>query len=561
MNFLTPKAPPYSAETWREADLDERARLCTAAWATQGYGTPVSAYLFYVVKLGVYIWGWIYWCSLSPQLGSFETLSQWWLHPLAFEKAILWSMLFEVLGFGCGSGPLTGRYVPPLGGFLYFLRIGTLKAPLFDGLPIVGRAKRGVVDVAVYAGLLHALCVALLSPVSDAGLLWPVLLLVVLLGLLDRSAFLAARPEHYWVMILGFAHGAEGLVVALWVQLALWFWAGVSKLNPHFPTVVGVMVSNSPALAFEWFRKRMYRSYPADLRPSVLANALAHFGTFLELGIPVVMLASYFEPRLVVVGLIMVVMLHSYIVSNVPMGVPNEWNFAVAYGAFVVFMPETARVGWALESSLLLGVVAIFGFLVPLIGNLKPERVSFLLAMRYYAGNWPYSIWLFKGESYRKLKKLKGSSGWLSDQLGHFYDESVVEGVKSRIMAFRLMHLQGRVLPSLLKKAIPDIRDYAYMEGEVVAGMTLGWNFGDGHLHHEALLEKVQSVAEFDEDELVVLMVEPQALGGGKIPFRIVDAATGERWRGHVDVSALQAIQPWETLEDRELHLSERAKP
>ena len=220
-------------------------------------------------------------------------------------------------------------------------------------------------------------------------------------GLLDRSAFLAARPEHYWVMTFGFAMGNDGLAVALWMQLALWFWAGISKLNSHFPTVVGVMVSNSPALAFTWLRKRMYRAYPDDLRPSTLAHVFSHFGTGLELGIPCVMLASYFSPAWSVVGLIMVLMLHTYIVSNVPMGVPNEWNFAVAYGAFVVFAPDTARVDWQIESLAATIVVFVAGLLIPLYGNLRPERVSFLLSMRYYAGNWPYSIWLFKGDAHK----------------------------------------------------------------------------------------------------------------------------------------------------------------
>ena len=97
----------------------------------------------------------------------------------------------------------------------------------------------------------------------------------------------------------------------------------------------------------------MYRAYPEDLRPSTLAHVFSHFGTGLELGIPCVMLASYFSPAWATVGLIMVLMLHAYIVSNVPMGVPNEWNFAVAYGAFVVFAPDTTRVDWQIESSLL----------------------------------------------------------------------------------------------------------------------------------------------------------------------------------------------------------------
>ena len=58
--------------------------------------------------------------------------------PIAFQKAILWSLLFEGLGLGCGSGPLTGRYFPPVGGFLYFLRPGTTKLPLFEAIPILG---------------------------------------------------------------------------------------------------------------------------------------------------------------------------------------------------------------------------------------------------------------------------------------------------------------------------------------------------------------------------------------------------------------------------------------
>ena len=167
MNLITPQTPPYDAEEWRRAPLQERARLCTESWAVQGYGTPATAYLFYALKAFLYLWGWTLWCSVSPELGGWQTLSEWWLHPLAFEKAIVWSMLFEVLGLGCGSGPLTGRYVPPIGGFLYFMRPGTLKAPLFGGAPIIGRNERGLIDVAIYTALIVSLASALLTPVHD----------------------------------------------------------------------------------------------------------------------------------------------------------------------------------------------------------------------------------------------------------------------------------------------------------------------------------------------------------------------------------------------------------
>ena len=59
-------------------------------------------------------------------------------------------------------------------------------------------------------------------------------------------------------MIMGFAHGTEGLVVVFWYS---WRCGSgqVSQSSPHFPTVVGVMVSNSPALSFLGLEKDVSR--------------------------------------------------------------------------------------------------------------------------------------------------------------------------------------------------------------------------------------------------------------------------------------------------------------
>ena len=116
MGLLDPAPPPYDPLAWAQAPLPERGRAVCQAWAVQGYGTPLAAYGFYAAKLALYVGGWIAWCACTPGLGRLATIDAWWLHPIAFTKAILWSMLFEGLGLGCGSGPLTGRYVPPIGG-------------------------------------------------------------------------------------------------------------------------------------------------------------------------------------------------------------------------------------------------------------------------------------------------------------------------------------------------------------------------------------------------------------------------------------------------------------
>ncbi len=351
-------------------------------------------------------------------------------------------MLFEGLGLGCGSGPLTGRYFPPVGGFLYFLRPGTTKLPLFSGLPMVGGFRRTWLDVGVYLALVVVLVRALVAPQLDSWHLIAVAVLVPVMGILDRTIFLALRAEHYWTMTVCFVLAGNWIAGAKAVQLALWFWAGFSKLNHHFPTVVCVMTSNSPFTRFAWLRRRMYRDYPQDLRPSQLAVTMGHLGTALELVVPLVFLLSPGGWSLVL-GMVLMLLLHGYITSNMPMAVPIEWNVTVVYGAFALFWAHPDVGMRDLDSAPLALFLAVMLIGVPLLGNLYPRRVSFLMAMRYYAGNWPYGIWLFRGESYRKLDRLTTSSPWVYDQLERFYEPSVGIALVGKVMGFRMMHLHG----------------------------------------------------------------------------------------------------------------------
>jgi len=544
MSLLDPAPPPYDALEWVKKPFAERARMVCEAWAIQGYGTPPSAYALHVVKIGFYVGMWIFFCGFSPGLGSVATIGAWCLSPIAFQKAILWSMLFEGLGLGCGSGPLTGRYFPPIGGFLYFLRPGTTKLPALPGIPILGGTRRTWLDVALYVAVLGLLVRALVAPAMDASLFVPIAIVVPLLGLADRTIFLALRAEHYWTTVVCFAFASPWIAGAKAVQAALWFWAGFSKLNHHFPTVVCVMNSNSPFTRIPWVRRVMYRSYPDDLRPSRVAEVMGHAGTALELGVPLILLTSPGGWSLVL-GIVLMLLLHGYITSNVPMGVPIEWNVVVVYGAFALFWAHPDVTVRGVAPAPLAVFLAVMLVAVPLLGNLFPGRVSFLLAMRYYAGNWAYGIWLFRGESYRKLDRLKKSAPWVYDQLDRFYDRRTAVGLVGKVMAFRLMHLHGRALPLLLPKAAPRLEDYEYVDGEIVAGLVLGWNFGDGHLHREGLLRAVQEQCGFEEGELRCIFVEAQPLGRHTMGYRIHDAKTGLIEAGEVDVHAMRRRQPW----------------
>lgn len=544
MGLMRPTPVPYDALDWVKRPFAERARMVCEAWALQGYGTPVAIYALHVVKIALYVGAWMVFCSFTPGLGNPWTIADWWLSPIAFQKAILWNLVFEGLGLGCGFGPLTGHYFPPMGGVLYFLRPGTTKLAMFPRLPLVGGTRRTWFDVGLYVALMALSLRALMAPAPGAEHLVPLAVLVPVIGICDRTVFLALRPEHYWTTLVCFALVDNWIAGAKAVQLALWFWAGFSKLNHHFPTVVCVMTSNSPVLRFAWLRRRMYRHYPDDLRPSRLAVAMSHGGTALELGVPIILMLSPGGPSLVV-GIILMLVLHTFITSNVPLGVPIEWNIMVVYGTFALFWAHPQIGVTDLGSPVLAVFLAIMLIGCPLLGNLAPSRLSFLLAMRFYAGNWPYGVWLFRGDSYRKLDRLTKASPWVYEQLDRFYDRTTSVGLVGKVMGFRLMHLQGRALPVLIPRAVDRLEDYEYVDGEIVGGLVLGWNFGDGHLHREPLLAAVQDQCGFLPGELRCIFVEGQPVGRSTMAYRIHDAATGLIEAGTLDVNALRQRQPW----------------
>jgi hypothetical protein len=112
-------------------------------------------------------------------------------------------------------------------------------------------------------------------------------------------------------------------------------------------------------------------------------------------------------------------------------------------------------------------------------------------------------------------------------------------------MAFRAMHLHGRALVDLVPRAVDDVEAYTWQDGELVAGIVLGWNFGDGHLHDEQLLAAVQRQCAFDDGELRCIFVESQPFGRASLHWRIADAKRGQIAQGEVAVEALERLQPW----------------
>jgi hypothetical protein len=109
------------------------------------------------------------------------------------------------------------------------------------------------------------------------------------------------------------------------------------------------------------------------------------------------------------------------------------------------------------------------------------------------------------------------------------------------------MHFEGRPLFEALPVAVDQIDEYEWYEGEVLGGTILGWNFGDGHLHDEQLLDAVQEQCHFEEGELRVVLVESQPLLGRSMAWRVVDAKTGLMAEGESMIKDMIEWQPWPT--------------
>jgi hypothetical protein len=353
-------------------------------------------------------------------------------------------------------------------------------------------------------------------------------------------------------MLLVFLFPPHNMVFALKLcMFAMWWGAATSKLNKHFPFVVSVMISNTPWQRSKRFKKLLWRNYPDDLRPSALSALFAHGGTVVEFGVPLVLILSR-GGWLTTAAVTIMVLFHLHIFSTFPLGVPLEWNVFFVFSILYLF-GHYADVGAGTLTSTPLAVLLVLLLAVaPIVGNLRPDLVSFLPSMRYYAGNWASSFWLFRkdGSEDRLDQTLVKPARVPFRQLAGLYDAETADLLLYRGLAFRCMHSHGRALNGLLTRAVDDLADYDVRDGELVAGVALGWNFGDGHLHDHRLLSAIQFECGYRPGQLRVITLESQPIHQPTQRYRIIDAAEGLLEEGTVRVCDMISRQPWLSADD-----------
>ena len=216
-------------------------------------------------------------------------------------------MLWEILGLGAGSMPLTFRFSPPIGGILYWLRPGTIRLPPWPEQGPADARHRDArpFDVALYAAcspparLPAALRREAVRRPRLAGRLDPaaigVLLgLLALLGLRDKVAFLASRPEIYGCCCSSSCSRSHNMIVAS--QLVLRLHLVGRRLVEAQPALPVRRRGDDQQHAVEPLRGRSSggstATTPRICVPRRGRRCAAHLGTAIEFTLPLMLLVS-----------------------------------------------------------------------------------------------------------------------------------------------------------------------------------------------------------------------------------------------------------------------------
>nr|WP_046286352.1 DUF3556 domain-containing protein [Mycobacterium sp. UM_NZ2] len=577
MGFLKQDTPQIDFAEWSKGTRAEKIMPMARHWAEVGFGTPVLLHLFYVVKIAVYVLAAWLLVLTTTGIDGFTNVAHWYAEPIVFEKVVLYTMLFEVVGLGCGFGPLNNRFFPPMGSILYWLRPGTIRLPPWPNrIPLTKGDSRTPFDALLYGALLVLLVIAIFSdgtgPVPALGTtvgvlpawqIWAVLIVLAVLGLRDKVVFLAARGEVYASFTVAFlfaGYGVDLILGAKLVCLVIWLGAATSKLNKHFPFVISTMMSNNPLFRPRFIKRKFFEHFPDDLRPGWRSRWLAHFSTAVEGLVPLVLFFSHGGWTTAIAAFVMLCF-HFGILSAIPMGVPLEWNVFMMFSVLALFVghPGVGLTDMTTPLPILLFVV-VAGTVV--LGNLFPRKVSFLPGMRYYAGNWDTTLWCIKPSADAKIAEgIVSIASMPAAQLERFYGSKEAAQIPMYMgYAFRAFNTHGRALFALAHRAMADQNedDYVLTDGERICSTALGWNFGDGHFSNEQLVAALQKRCGFEPGEVRIVMLDAQPIQRQTQQYRLVDAATGEFERGHVKVADMVVRQPWQ--DDLPIYVDEDEK-
>ncbi|EUA09004.1 hypothetical protein I553_10061 [Mycobacterium xenopi 4042] len=109
MGLISPELPDVDHDAWPALPRPTRLQIVTRHWVEHGFGTPYAVYLLYLIKIALYVTVAATVIAITPGLDGLGHIAQWWTQPIVYQKFVIFTLLFEVLGWA--ADPATHRSV------------------------------------------------------------------------------------------------------------------------------------------------------------------------------------------------------------------------------------------------------------------------------------------------------------------------------------------------------------------------------------------------------------------------------------------------------------------
>mmetsp|Transcript_24298 Transcript_24298/g.61592 ORF Transcript_24298/g.61592 Transcript_24298/m.61592 type:complete len:568 (-) Transcript_24298:553-2256(-) len=543
-----PSAPP-APDVWKELSFMQRLDVAAKDVALNGRGMPAAMYAFHFASwfLNYSVFGLLVWATGRPaEMSDVEYGLQ------TFLKCTVWHHLLEALGFS-RQGPLYGNFDGPTN-FRYRLTPGTIKESLLPGLG----NRRTYADVAVHTVFFVACTAVMLLPKVPIALIRTIFACDAVLVLTDFQQWMASVGHTYMHMLFPACFPiSQGSLAGMQVIMVIqWISSGVGKVGPWFSNVNGPFMIQSPWVrGSRWFNRLLFKG-EENLAPTCGAACFAHLAAFVEWFCPMLLCASCLGGGASVdlaisFGLLGLLAMHVYIVAAPAPFDVFQWNTYFAITCVYLFWYAS----WGLDCAGLRAMhPLLFAYLcvetaVVVAGHFLPDRISFYVTHRYWAGNWAQAFFLIRKGAEHKFTAGTlpgfGSPAWdpMPAKLkANMNQMSAAYGAAKGLAYLWLATYNMKIFPAVVKRALCGASEDDY---HLVGGMSFA-NMFQGQttdmMRALNLTASLGALLDLDEGDCRCIFIQSFPLFSSKSSWKVVDARAGVVAKGQFTTKEVDSV-------------------
>lgn len=227
------------------------------------------------------------------------------------------------------------------------------------------------------------------------------------------------------------------------------------------------------------------------------------------------------------------ILYHTVIWLTLPAASVFEWQYYTQFMTIFLYarnnFDSTSRtltyehIGLGLPTSpLLVAFLVVVLVVVPIIGQIEPKLVPFMMAYRQYAGNWRTGWWIIRKDKKEKIEKIKTWNPIYRDQRFEY-------GLAASFMVVPQFRGIFSVMEKFFEENDYSPNDFDFVFSFFMENAIFGWGLGLGWMwNRECFRNAVVEVCGLERGDCFVLQMEPvSALPPHTLQYRLMDMAKG----------------------------------